>query len=159
MEPSDDIPEVTPEEPPKRGRGRPRGSLGIKKRRALEEALLAPEPETPEEINAPPPEQDTPEKTPEVEAPEPEVSSEEEIPEPPPKRKRKPKAEPKPKPPKTPRQPKPRAPRPEPQPVDAPGGVAPLTYTQVLQQFMADTHRIRQSEKRARYDSWFSGAV
>ena len=166
-------PEDTPE-PPKRGRGRPKGSLGLKKRLALEEALLIPEDEIPEEINETQ-EPDPPEAAQEVE-PEPEPveedefpapappPSEEEIIEPPPKRKRA-KAEPKLKAtkpsakrgseaPKAPR--KPRAPRPEPAAVDAPARMEPLTYTQVLQQFMADSHRVRQSEKRARYESWFS---
>ena len=128
--------EEIPTEAPKRGRGRPKGSLNKKtlERRAAEaearEAEVLPE-ETPEEA---------PEEVPEPE-PEPEV------PAPRPKRKAAAKRVAPPAAPKAaPREP--RAPR-----VDSP---KPRSYLEVLREGLEDARRRQKQERSTRYDSYFA---
>ena len=144
------------ETPPKRGRGRPPGSLnkrGSKARGYVDEVTTEIKPEVnetgPEEEVAPPEEEEEEEVQIEPE-PEPEQVPE---PEPEPKRVRQKVQKPKPtvEPIKPPRKPKP--------PVRAPARVEPepppMTYSEALRRFHEDTIRIRNEELRNHYASFF----
>ena len=134
------------EEQPKRGRGRPKGSLNkrtLEKQAALREAttLDVSFEEEPEQV-----EEEVPEE--EVAEPEPEPEPE------PPKKQRKPRKAkppeeaPEPPPPPSPKKRKPRAP---------PREVSPeLTYLEVLKRGMAAAKATQRAERLNRYDSYFS---
>ena len=141
------------EEQPKRGRGRPKGSLNkrtLEKQAALREAttLDVSFEEEPEQV-------EEPEEVAEEEVPEEEVAEPEPEPEPePPKKQRKPRKAkppeeaPEPPPPPSPKKRKPRAP---------PREVSPeLSYLEVLKRGMAAAKATQRAERLNRYDSYFS---
>ena len=142
--------EEIPAEAPKRGRGRPTGSLNKKtiERMATEAAAREGQvPEAPEETS-----EETPEpETPEPEAPEPEVP-EPEVPEPPPRPKRKAAAKRVEAPPRAKRAPRVASPRAEPR-VDSP---KPRSYLEVLREGLEDARRRQKQERSTRYDSYFA---
>ena len=138
------------EEQPKRGRGRPKGSLNkrtLEKQAALREAttLDVSFEEEPEQVE----EEVAEEEVEEVAEPEPEPVVEE-----PPKKQRKPRKPkppeeaPEPPPPPSPKKRKPRAP---------PREVSPeLTYLEVLKRGMAAAKATQRAERLNRYDNYFS---
>ena len=134
------------EEQPKRGRGRPKGSLNkrtLEKQAALKEATT---------LDVSFEKEEEPEQVEEEVAEEPEVEPE---PEPePPKKQRKPRKPkppeeaPEPPPPPSPKKRKPRAP---------PREVSPeLSYLEVLRRGMAAAKATQRAERLNRYDSYFS---
>ena len=164
MEPSE-------EAPPKRGRGRPPGSLnkkGSKARGYVADAAEEPVPELneagPQEEATPPAEEEEVQSEPEVTLepiaqPEPEqVPEPEPEPQTPPPKRRK-VAKPKPavapsKPARKPRPPVREAARVEPEPASA-VREAPMTYAEALRRFHEDTTRLRLEERRNHYASFF----
>ena len=165
MEPSEQA-------PPKRGRGRPPGSLNKKGSRArgyVADEADEPVPELnetgPQEEATPPAEEEEVQSEPEVTLQPIAESEPEQVPEPEPQPEPEPLAEPeapppkrrkvaKPKPPvapskpaRKPRQPVREAPRVEPEPA--------LTYAEALRRFHEDTTRLRLEERRNHYASFF----
>ena len=150
------------EEQPKRGRGRPKGSLNkrtLEKQAALREATtLDVSFEEKKEDEEEPEQVEEPEKA-EEEVAEEEVAEEPEVepePEPePPKKQRKPRKAkppeeaPEPPPPPSPKKRKPRAPPREVSP-------EPLSYLEVLKRGMAAAKATQRAERLNRYDSYFS---
>ena len=157
------------EAPPKRGRGRPPGSLNKKGSRArgyvadaADEPVAGINEAGPQEEATPPAEEEEAQSEPEVTL-EPIAESEpEQVPEPEPEPlpepeapapKRRKVAKPKPpvapsKPARKPRQPVREAPRVEPEPA--------LTYAEALRRFHEDTTRLRLEERRNHYASFFA---
>ena len=150
-----DVEEI-PTEAPKRGRGRPKGSLNKKTlERMSAQAREAEVPEVLEEASEEASEE-TPEETPEEvteEAPE-EVP--EEVPEPPPRPKRKAAAKRAPEVPAPPAA-KPRAKRAPPAPRAPPvAPPKPRSYLEVLREGLEDARRRQKQERATRYDSYFA---
>ena len=141
-----DVEEI-PAEAPKRGRGRPKGSLNKKTlERMSAQAREAEVPEVLEEASEEASEE-TPEETPE-EVPE-------EVPEPPPRPKRKAAAKRAPEVPAPPAA-KPRAKRAPPAPRAPPvAPPKPRSYLEVLKAGLDDARRRQKQERATRYDSYF----
>ena len=145
------------EEQPKRGRGRPKGSLNkrtLEKQAALREAttLDVSFEEEPEQVEEPEKAEDVEEVAEEEVAEEPEVEPEPVVEEPP-KKQRKPR---KPKPPEeAPEPPPPPSPKKR-RPKAAPLPPEPLTYLEVLKRGMAAAKANQRAERLNRYDSYFS---
>ena len=144
------------EEQPKRGRGRPKGSLNkrtLEKQAALREAMTLDvsfeKEEEPEQVE----EEVAEEEVAEEEMAEPEVEPEPVVEEPPkkqrkPRKPKPPEEAPEPPPPPSPKKRKPRAP---------PREVSPeLTYLEVLKRGMAAAKATQRAERLNRYDSYFS---
>ena len=145
------------EEQPKRGRGRPKGSLNkrtLEKQAALREAttLDVSFEEEPEQVEEP--EEVAEEEVEEVAEPEPEAEPEPVVEEPPkkqrkPRKPKPPEEAPEPPPPPSPKKRKPRAPPREVSP-------EPLSYLEVLKRGMAAAKATQRAERLNRYDSYFS---
>ena len=145
------------EEQPKRGRGRPKGSLNkrtLEKQAALREAttLDVSFEEEPEQVEEP--EEVAEEEVEEVAEPEPEAEPEPVVEEPP-KKQRKPR---KPKPPEEAPEPPPRPSPKKRKPRAPPREVSPepLSYLEVLKRGMAAAKATQRAERLNRYDSYFS---
>ena len=150
------------EEQPKRGRGRPKGSLNkktLEKQAALKEATTLDvsfeekKEEEPEQVEEPEKAEDVEEVAEEEVAEEPEVEPEPVVEEPPkkqrkPRKPKPPEEAPEPPPPPSPKKRKPRAP---------PREVSPeLSYLEVLKRGMAAAKATQRAERLNRYDSYFS---